>query len=41
MVYVKESLRKIHNNLPDPSSGDVFAKADNKADNIYPFKEEH
>ena len=27
MVYGGESLRKIHNNLPDPSSGDVFIKA--------------
>ena len=30
MVYGGESLRKIHNNLPDPSSGDVFVKAKTK-----------
>ena len=26
MVNGGESLRKLHNNLPDPSSGDVFVK---------------
>ena len=30
MVYGGESLRKIHNNLPYPSSGDVFVKAKTK-----------
>ena len=30
MVYGAESLRKIHNNLPDPSSGDVFVKTETK-----------
>ena len=30
MVYGGESLRKINNNLPDPSSGDVFVKAKTK-----------
>ena len=30
IVYGEESLRKIHNNLPDPSSGDVFVKAKTK-----------
>ena len=30
MVYGGESLRKIHNNLPDPSSGDEFVKAKTK-----------
>ena len=30
MVCGGESLRKIHNNLPDPSSGDVFVKAKTK-----------
>ena len=30
MVYGGESLRKSHNNLPDPSSGDVFVKAKTK-----------
>ena len=30
MVYGGESLRKIHNNLPAPSSSDVFVKAKTK-----------
>ena len=30
MVYGKESLRKIQNNLQDPSSGDVFVEAKTK-----------
>ena len=41
MIYGGESLRKIHNNLPDPSSGDVFVKAINKADKVFLSKEEH
>ena len=38
MVYGGESLRKIHNNLPDPSSGDVFVKAKTKLTKYFSSK---